>query len=122
VLASGLKILGIARTKAALERVRVQAELAAGPAASSGGESVQREMASRAPHDTGRLISLLEVDESSIGSGATAKVGSTAPYDRFVQSGTRYMAPQRYGEQAATAAAPAVVVGMAAIFKAAVEA
>jgi len=121
-LASGLRILGIAQTKAALERVRIQAELAAGPAASSGGETVQREMASRAPKDTGNLVSLLAVEEDSLGSGATAKVGSSAPYDRFVQSGTRYMSAQRYGEQSAVAAAPGVVVSMAAIFKAAVEA
>jgi hypothetical protein len=79
-------------------------------------------MASRAPRDTGHLVSLLGVEEDSSGSGAMARAGSDAPYDRFVQRGTRHMAAQPYGEEAAVAAAPGVVASMAAIFKAAVEA
>jgi len=117
-----ISIRGIAKTKAALKRAELQAEAAAAPAAQAGGQVVQREMASRAPRDTGNLVSLIGVEEDSLGSGATAKVGSDAPYDRFVQRGTRHMAPQPYGEQAAVAASPGVVISMAAIFKAAVEA
>jgi HK97 gp10 family phage protein len=117
-----IRVYGMAKTKAALKKVQLQAGAAAGPAAEAGGQVVQREMASRAPRDTGNLVSLISVEEDSTGDGATAKVGSDAPYDRFVQSGTRHMAAQPYGEQAAVAAAPGVVASMAAIFKAAVEA
>ena len=117
-----IRLYGLAKTKAALKRLELQVEAAAAPAAQAGGQVVQREMASRAPRDTGRLVSLIAVEEDSFGSGATAKVGSEAPYDRFVQSGTRHMAAQPYGEQAAVAAAPGVVASMATIFKAAVEA
>jgi HK97 gp10 family phage protein len=117
-----VRLLGLAKTKAALKKVQLQVEAAAGPAAEAGGQVVQREMASRAPRDTGRLVSLIGVEEDSFGSGATAKVGSDAPYDRFVQRGTRNMAAQPYGQESAVAAAPGVVASMAAIFKAAAEA
>lgn len=120
-MASGIRILGIARTKAALEKARIEVELAAGPAARAGGEVVAREMVARAPRDTGRLVSLIDVDDSGIGAGATARVGSSAPYDRFVQRGTVYMGAQPYGEQAGLAAIPGIIGAMTGIFKAAVE-
>ena len=116
-----IRILGIAKTKAALTKARIEVELAAGPASRAGGEVVAREMASRAPRDTGRLISLIGTEEDSLGGGATTRVGSDAPYDRFVQSGTRNMSAQPYGEQAALAAVPGIVLSMTGIFKAAVE-
>jgi HK97 gp10 family phage protein len=116
-----VRVLGIAKTKAALEAARLQAEAAAGPAAEAGGQIVAREMASRAPRDTGRLVALLEVEQDSFGGGATAKVGSNAPYDRFVQRGTVHMSAQPYGEQAAVAAVPGIIAAMIGIFKAAVK-
>jgi HK97 gp10 family phage protein len=116
-----VRIYGMSRTKAALKRVQAEAEAAAGPASKAGGEIVQREMASRAPSDTGALISMITTDEDSLGSGATTKVGSEAPYDRFVQLGTVHMAAQPYGEQAAAASVPGIIAAMTSIFKAAVE-
>ena len=118
---ASFRILGMAETKVALTKARVQVEMAAGPATEAGGLVVAREMVSRAPRDTGRLVSLISTEEDSFGGGATTKVGSDAPYDRFVQRGTRYMAAQPYGEQAALAAIPGVVSSMTGIFKAAVE-
>jgi Bacteriophage HK97-gp10, putative tail-component len=115
------RLLGIAATKAALAKAAAQAEVAAGPATVAGGEVVQREMIVRAPRDTGRLVSLISTDESSLGEGATTKVGSDAPYDRFVQKGTVHMRAQPYGEQAAAASVPGIIAAMTGIFKAAVE-
>ena len=115
------RLLGIAKTKAALAKASAQAEAAAGPATKAGGEIVQRQMIARAPRDTGRLISLITTDESALGQGATTKVGSDAPYDRFVQQGTVHMRAQPYGEQAATASIPGIIASMTGIFKAAVE-
>jgi HK97 gp10 family phage protein len=115
------RLLGIAETKAALAKASAQAEAAAGPATQAGGEVVQRQMIARAPRDTGRLVSLISTDESSLGEGATTKVGSAAPYDRFVQKGTKNMAAQPYGEQAAAASVPGIIAAMTSIFKAAVE-
>jgi HK97 gp10 family phage protein len=115
------RLLGIAKTKAALAKASAQAEAAAGPATKTGGEIVQRQMIARAPRDTGRLISLITTDESALGQGATTKVGSEAPYDRFVQRGTVHMAAQPYGEQAAAASVPGIIAAMTSIFKTAVE-
>ena len=120
-MASGLRILGIAETKAALAKASAQAEVAAGPATKAGGEIVARQMIARAPRDTGRLISLISTDESALGQGATTKVGSNVPYDRFVQRGTIYMRAQPYGEEAATASIPGIIAAMISIFKTAVE-
>jgi HK97 gp10 family phage protein len=115
------RLLGIAETKAALAKVSAQAEVAAGPATQAGGQVVVRQMVARAPRDTGRLVSLISTDEDSFGEGATTKVGSEAPYDRFVQRGTVYMRAQPYGEQAAAASVPGIIAAMTSIFKAAVE-
>lgn len=114
-------IRGMAETKAALARLEVEVEVASPKAVEGASKVVASEMASRAPRDTGYLVSVLETDVGSAGEGATAKVGSNAPYDRYVQRGTRYMGAQPYGEQAAAAAAPGVVAAMTAVYKAAVE-
>lgn len=53
------------------------------------------------------------------GEGATASVGATVPYDRFVQLGTRNMEPQPYGQEAAEGAPLGVVSAMTAVYKAA---
>jgi HK97 gp10 family phage protein len=113
-------VRGIPQTKAALAKVRAEIELAAPKATQAGGEIVARDMASRAPRNTGRLASGIRVDVSSLGDGAIAKVGSDAPYDRFVQKGTVFMAAQAYGEDAADSTSSAIVAAMAAIFKAAI--
>jgi len=115
------RLLGIAETKAALAKATVQAEAAAGPATKTSGEIVARQMIARAPRLTGRLVSLITTDESALGEGATTKVGSDAPYDRFVQRGTVYMNAQPYGEQAAAASVPGIIAAMTSIFKTAVE-
>jgi hypothetical protein len=116
-----ITLLGVAKTKAALEAAMLQAEAAAGPAAEAGGRVVQAQMASRAPRDTGTLVRLIDIDDSSVGSGATARVGSSAPYDRFVQGGTVYMSANPYGAQAAVASVPGIIAAMTGIFKAAVQ-
>jgi HK97 gp10 family phage protein len=114
-------IHGIGRTMAALLQVRLRAEAAAPFATQAAGEIVRGEMAARAPRDTGNLVSLIDTEVDASGGGATTRVGSSAEYDRFVQFGTRYMAANPYGAQAAEAAAPGVVAEMIPIFKAAVE-
>lgn len=116
-----VRVFGIGRTKAALTKARLEVEAAAGPASRAGGEVVAREMASRAPRDTGLLVRLIGTEEDSVGSGATTSVGSDAPYDRFVQRGTVHMRAQPYGEQAAIAAIPGVAAAMTTVFKTAVE-
>ena len=115
------RLLGIAKTKAALAKASAQAEAAAVPATKAGGEIVARQMIARAPRDTGRLVSMISTDEESFGKGATTKVGSEAPYDRFVQRGTIYMRAQPYGEEAAAASIPGIIASMTGIFKTAVE-
>ena len=115
------RLLGIAKTKAALAKASIQAEAAAVPATKAGGEIVARQMIARAPRDTGRLVSLIGTDESSLGDGATTRVGSSAPYDRFVQGGTVHMRAQPYGEEAAVASIPGIIAAMTGIFKTAVE-
>lgn len=115
-------VRGIPQTRLALKKVQLQLEAAAGPASKAGGEVVQRQMQARAPRRTGLLVSLISTDESALGEGATTKVGSDAPYDRFVQRGTIHMRAQPYGEQAAAASVPGVIAAMIPIFKAAAEA
>lgn len=118
----GGSILGVAKTKAALARAATVANAASPKAAEEGGKVVAQKMAERAPRDTGELVARIETEADSLGQGATAKVGSTAPYDRFVQKGTRNMGAQPYGEDAARAAAPGVVAAMAKVYKAALDA
>lgn len=115
----GFTLRGVAQTKAALAKVQVEIEAASPTAVSEAGKVVASAMSSRAPRDTGRLVSLLAVETDSLGEGATAKVGSDASYDRFVQKGTRNMGAQPYGEDAAQAAAPGVVAAMIAVYRAA---
>lgn len=117
-----MSIRGIGQTMTALAAVRLRLEAAAIPASQAGGEVVRKEMAARAPRDTGNLISLIATEVDELGGGATTKVGSEAPYDRFVQLGTRYMAAQPYGEQAAVASVSGIVEAMIPIVKAAAEA
>lgn len=115
-------VRGIPQTKLALKKVQLQIEAAAGPASKAGGEVVQRNMQARAPRRTGFLVSLIGTEVDASGGGAVTKVGSDAPYDRFVQRGTRYMSAQPYGEEAGNASIPGIIEQMAAIFKAAAEA
>ena len=114
-------VRGIPQTKAALAKIQAEIEFAAPKATQAGGEIVAKAMASRAPRRTGRLASSIRVEVSSFGDGAVAKVGSDAPYDRFVQKGTANMAAQAYGEDAADSTSSAVAAAMAAIYKAAIS-
>ena len=114
-------VRGIPQTKAALEKIKLEIEAASPEATKAGGEIVAKAMASRAPRRTGRLASSIRVLEvGSLGDGAVARVGSDAPYDRFVQKGTVFMAAQAYAEDAADSIESAVAAAMAAIYKAAV--
>lgn len=114
-----MSLKGTAETKAALAKVRLEIETAAPTATKAGGEVIARSMTSRAPRRTGALASSIRVDVSSSIGGALAKVGTEVPYDRFVQRGTVYMAPQAYGEDAANDTA-GVAAAMAAVYKAAI--
>jgi HK97 gp10 family phage protein len=113
-------IRGIPQTKAALARVKVQVEAASPAATRAGGEIVARAMIAGAPRDTGRLASSIQVDTTSIGDGAVSKVGSGVPYDRFVQFGTVFMAPQPYGQSSADSVTTAIVTAMASVFRTAI--
>lgn len=115
------RLLGMAKTKAALEKARLQIEAAAGPAVEASGKVVAVQMAARAPRLTGHLASQIGIDTTTLGDGATAKVGSEVPYDRFVQRGTVYMGAQPYGTDAADASIPGVVAVQTAVYKAAVD-
>jgi HK97 gp10 family phage protein len=117
----GSLLHGVAETRAALERVRFEIEAASGPAVGAAGTVVAREMASRAPRDTGRLAASIDVDVQTVGEGATAKVGAQVPYDRFVQFGTVYMMAQPYGRDASEDSTSGVVAAMASVYKAAIE-
>lgn len=108
---------GVPQAIAALERRKVQAKLAEPIAAKAGGEVVAAVERVRAPRRTGRLASSVVVEME----GDTAHVGSTVDYDRFVQRGTRYMAAQPYGEEAAEATHVLVTKAMEALFKLALK-
>ena len=89
---------------------------AAAPAASrAGGEVLARDMAARAPRRTGKLASSIVVQSD----GDTAHVGSTVPYDRFVQYGTRYVSAQPFETDAADEPG-GIAAAVAAILKAAI--
>lgn len=93
---------------------------AASPAAvRAAGEVIAHDMRSNAPRRTGRLAAGISVEVESFGDGATAKISSDVPYDRFVQRGTVYMEPQAYGEEAARSGEDAVVDVMARVYRAA---
>jgi HK97 gp10 family phage protein len=112
-------IRGMAQTKAALRRLELQIEAASPAAAGEAGKVVAGNMSGRAPRRTGYLASQVGVEVQSTGEGATALVGSDAPYDRFVQKGTVNMSAQPYGEDAASASAAGVVAAMTAVYRAA---
>lgn len=116
----GGQIHGEAELRAKLAAIGARAEAASPAAVKAAGEIIQRAMSSRAPRATGRLASSISMDVSSSGDGATAKVGAGEDYDRFVQFGTRYMAPQAYGEEAADDSTASVAAAMAAVYKAAI--
>lgn len=108
-----MTVLGIPEALAALERRKIQAEIAESIAAKAGGEIVAADMRARMPKDTGRMAAsvVVEVD------GDTAHTGPTVPYARFPNFGTRYMEGQRFMEEAAEDTDTGVVAAMAAIFK-----
>lgn len=115
-----LRVHGIARTKAALKRIEIQVEAASPSAVKAGGEVLASAMRSRAPRRTGALASSIGISVSSLGEGATAKVGADVDYDRFVQGGTINMASQAYGEEAGDSASSGIAAAMAAIYRAAI--
>jgi phage gpG-like protein len=101
-------------TKRALERVRLEIAAAAPTASKAGGAVLARNM--QPPRDTGTLAARIAV----VSDGETAHVGSTVPYDRFVQFGTRNMAAQPYGQQAASDTS-GIVSAIAAVLKTAIR-
>jgi HK97 gp10 family phage protein len=112
-----IEVLGVREAIAAFARIGAKVEAADEPAVTSAAQAVAREMNARAPRDTGALVAGISVDTDEETGEAVALIGSDVPYDRYVQRGTRYMAAQPYGLQAAAAAAPEVVARMAAVFK-----
>jgi HK97 gp10 family phage protein len=106
---------GIAKTKAALEKVSLEIRAAAPASAKAGGEVLAHDMAARAPRRTGRLAASI-VAESD---GDTTHVGATVPYARFVEFGTVYMAAQSFETDAAEQPG-SVAAAVAAILKAAI--
>jgi HK97 gp10 family phage protein len=114
------RIRGIPQTRLALAKVEAQITSSTPIAVKAGGEVVQRAMISRAPRRTGALAGAIGVDVSTFGEGATAKVGSDVPYDRFVQKGTVYMSAQPYGEDAGDSSEAGVTAAMLAVYRAAV--
>jgi HK97 gp10 family phage protein len=108
-----MSVHGIPQAVAALEARKVRAKLASPLAAKAGGAIVAVAQRARAPKRTGRLAAQVTVQMEE----EVAHVGSTVPYDRFVQSGTRYMDAQPYAEEAARAASPAVAKAMAAVYR-----
>jgi HK97 gp10 family phage protein len=114
-------IHGMARTKAALAKVRLEVEAASPEAVKVAGEILASAMAAQAPRNTGRMASSISVDVQSMGDGATAKVGPDVPYARFVEFGTVHMVAQPFEEDAAGAADSPIVTAMASIYKAAIH-
>ena len=113
-------VRGIPQTKAALTKIGAEIELASPEAVGRAGEVVASRMRSTAPRRTGALAAAISVDTTSLGEGASARVGSDVPYDRFVQKGTVYMGAQPYGEDAASSSESGVVAAMIAVYRAAV--
>jgi HK97 gp10 family phage protein len=107
----------VARTKTALERVRLELMAIAPVAAEAGGRVLAADMAAKAPRDTGALAASIIVEIE----GETAHVGSTLPYARFVQYGTRYMAAQPFETEAATEVQARIVTTIAALLKAVIH-
>ena len=111
-----ITVIGLPQLQAKFLAIMGAVKLASKPATATGGQVVANAMRLRAPRRTGRLAASITVRP---GQNDEVLVGSTVPYDRFVQLGTRYMEPQAYGEEAADSASTAVAGAMAAIYKAA---
>jgi HK97 gp10 family phage protein len=113
-----ITIRGLPQLRVKLAQVTAEIELVSPIETKAGGEVVARAMIADAPRDTGRTA-------ASIGTQTTAEgtmVGAFGvPYDHFVQKGTRYMAAQPYGEEAASDVIAEVVTAMASVFKAAIH-
>ncbi len=107
----------VAATKRALERVMIEVTLAAPTASVAAGKVLATDMAAKAPVDTGALASSIVVESE----GETAHVGSTLPYARFVQYGTRYMAAQPFESEAANDVQSRIVTTIAALLKAVIH-
>jgi HK97 gp10 family phage protein len=116
-----LTIRGLPQLKAKLARVNTELALASPAATQAGAEVIARDMAERAPKDTGALAASIHVETSALGFGASSAVGPTVPYARFVEFGTRYMAAQPFEEESADSVAAAVVTAMASVFKAVIH-
>lgn len=111
------RLLGIAKTNAALLAVRARAEIAAPFASKAGAEAIGSRAIARVPRNTGATAASIRVESE----GDTAHVGPSTGYARFPEFGTRYMPGQHYMEEAAGESIPEVVSAVAAIIKAAVE-
>ncbi len=107
----------VAATRRALERVMLEIVAVAPTASVAGGKIVATDMAAQAPHDTGALASSIVVESD----GATAHVGPTVPYARFVQYGTQFMVAQPFATQAAEDVKSKVVTTIAAYLKAVIH-
>ncbi len=107
----------VAATRRALERVMIEVTVAAPTASVAAGKVLAQDMAAKAPVDTGALANSIVVESE----GETAHVGSTLPYARFVQYGTRYMAAQPFESEAANDVQSRIVTTIAAYLKAVIH-
>jgi HK97 gp10 family phage protein len=112
-----VSITGIAKTKAALARVRLEMEAATPIAEKASAEIIAKAAIARAPVDTGQLVQSIHVDDSGTGANAVADV----PYAPFPEYGTRYMPGQHYMAQAAEDSKLGIVATMLAIYRAAIH-
>jgi len=113
-----MRIYGLAKTQAALEKVMLQASAAAPAASQAGAEVVAGQIIARAPRNTGATAASVRVESD----GETAHAGPTTSYARFPEYGTRYMSGQHFMQDAANGSEGEVVTVIAAIMKVAVEA
>ncbi|HEY5987759.1 MAG TPA: HK97-gp10 family putative phage morphogenesis protein [Streptosporangiaceae bacterium] len=110
-------VSGIPQTIAALERVQIEAKVAAPVASRAGGAVLAAAMIKEAPKRTGKLAGSVRITQE----GDTTLVGATVPYDRFVQKGTKYMSAQPYGEVASDETKGGIVAAIAAVFRTAIH-
>jgi HK97 gp10 family phage protein len=113
-------IHGMARTKAALAKVKLEVEAASPSAVKAGGEILANTMAAGMPRHTGRMASSVSVNVESMGDGAKAQVGPDVSYARFPNFGTVYLTAQHFMEDAGEAADSPIVTAMASIYRAAI--
>ena len=98
-----IKALGIAQTRAMIQRLAEKEEEASMNLVKYAAAKIQREAMRTVPVDTGNLKRsiMLSVDDD----GKAATVTATADYAAYVEYGTRYMSARPYMRPAASSVA-----------------